>query len=551
MSKNEKKIFTDNLPKRNSLVSWKYSEGFDVKFIYNGIEGSVNILKYENGFLYLKYLDKPIFKISTGNFMYCKIGKLVGMENIKYDFRYNIGDTIIGENINKTILKRYVEKNKNNCNVKKYIYRCNICGADDMIGVETTILKNKCTCCTNKEAKLGINTIWDTDKWMIPIINDDEFCKTHTHGSGDKVYTTCPDCGEKSKESVKVYNIYNYKKATCRYCGDGIKFPNKFAFGILEQLELDFICEYSPKWIKPKRYDFYIPSMSLIIEMDGVWHNVDNKMSGQTKEESKAIDDYKDNMAKEHGIEVIRIDCDYRTLEERADYIKKNILNSKLNLLLDLSKVNWESIEMFALSNRIKEASDLWNTGSFTTTELSKYMKIGRVSPYLKIGDKYGWCVYNPYNESRNTIIRNANSNSKEVEVFKDGISLGVFKNASEISKKSEELFGVFLYACEISRVCNNTKDQYKGFVFKYTKNNPNMSIKHKEGREINIFKNGELIGTYESCNELSRRSEQDFGVRLSISKISNVCNGKRPQHKGFTFQYSDKMVENVHIKLN
>ena len=31
MSNNEKKIFTDNLPKKRSLVSWKYSEGFDFK----------------------------------------------------------------------------------------------------------------------------------------------------------------------------------------------------------------------------------------------------------------------------------------------------------------------------------------------------------------------------------------------------------------------------------------------------------------------------------------------------------------------------------------
>ena len=542
MSNNEKKIFTDNLPKKSSLVSWKHSEGFDVKFTYNGINGTVRIIKYENGFLYIKYLDKSLFKISTGNFINCKLGTLIGRENTECNFKYQIGETIVSKNINKTILKRYVEKDKNNRNIKKYIYHCNICGADDIIGTETTISKNKCTCCTNKVAKLGINTIWDTDKWMIPIINDDEFCKTHTHGCSDRIYPTCPDCGEISKESIKISNIYSYKKMTCKCCGDGVKFPNKFAFNLLEQLGLDFVTEYSPKWIGRKSYDFYIPSLNLILEMDGGFHNKDNKMNGQTKEESREIDDYKDKMAKEHGIDVIRIDCDYHTLVERVDFIKQNILNSGLNLIVDLNKIDWDKSEKFALSNRVREACDLWNTGDFTISELSKCMKISRVSPYLKIGNKYGWCDYNPHNEMRNTIISNANSNSKEVEIFKDGISLGIFKNAPEISKKSEALFGKFLYACEISRVCNNTKDQYKGFVFKYTKNNPNTSIKHKEGREINIFKDGILIGTYESCNELSRRSEQDFGVKLSISKISNVCNGKRPQHKGFTFRYSDNM---------
>lgn len=66
MAKNtEKKIFTETLPKKSTLVSWMDSEGFDVPFTYNGIKGVVNIFKYEDKFLYLKYLDKPIFKISN------------------------------------------------------------------------------------------------------------------------------------------------------------------------------------------------------------------------------------------------------------------------------------------------------------------------------------------------------------------------------------------------------------------------------------------------------------------------------------------------------
>ena len=124
---------------------------------------------------------------------------------------------------------------------------------------------------------------------------------------------------------------------TCKCCGDGVKFPNKFAFNLLEQLGLDFVTEYSPKWIGRKSYDFYIPSLNLILEMDGGFHNKDNKMSGQTKEESREIDDYKDKLAKEHGIEVVRIDCDYYILTERATYIKQNILNSKLSTLFDLN----------------------------------------------------------------------------------------------------------------------------------------------------------------------------------------------------------------------
>ena len=48
-------------------------------------------------------------------------------------------------------------------------------------------------------------------------------------------------------------------------------------------------------------------------------------MNGQTAEESKSIDDYKDEQARLHNIEVIRIDCNYNSIENRFAYIKQNL----------------------------------------------------------------------------------------------------------------------------------------------------------------------------------------------------------------------------------
>ena len=79
-------------------------------------------------------------------------------------------------------------------------------------------------------------------------------------------------------------------------------------------------------------YDNYFVynNKEYILEMDGGFHSIDNLMNGQTVEESKSIDDYKDTMAKEHGIEVIRIDCYYKS-KDRLEYVKQNIIDSKLN----------------------------------------------------------------------------------------------------------------------------------------------------------------------------------------------------------------------------
>lgn len=57
----------------------------------------------------------------------------------------------------------------------------------------------------------------------------------------------------------------------------------------------------------------------------------------------------------------------------------------------------------------------------------------------------------------------------KLVEIFKDGISLGIFKSTRELEKQSEELFGMKLFHNVISLVCNGVKLQYKGYIFKYT----------------------------------------------------------------------------------
>jgi hypothetical protein len=171
---------------------------------------------------------------------------------------------------------------------------------------------------------------------------------------------------------------------------------------------------------------------------------------------------------------------------------------------------------MFAVSTRVKEACDLWNSGKFNTTgELSKYMKITSIGKYLKIGNKYNWCKYDAEYESCKVIKNNAKNSSKDVEIFKNNISLGIFISSAELQKLSEKLFGVFLYSCEINRVCNGTKSHYKGFNFKYTNCQPNDEIKYKKGKKVKVFKDGNLIGIYESCNELARISEKEFGKKF------------------------------------
>jgi len=223
-----------------------------------------------------------------------------------------------------------------------------------------------------------------------------------------------------------ICNVYRAHKIGCS-CSDKNSYPNKFMFNLLEQLKFKFEKEYNPDWIKPKRYDFYFEI---------------------------------DNLALEHDIEVIRIISEKSELES----IKNNILNSTLNNILNLTNIDWLKCEEFALSNLCKKACEYKkNNPNMTTTQIGELMSLNSatIGNYLKKGSTLGWCDYNPIEERKSHCIK--------IEIFKDNISLGIFKSIREISCNSEKLFNVKLLN-EFISISLREQKQYKGYTFGYIK---------------------------------------------------------------------------------
>ena len=486
INKKIKELFLENLPTKRhagvTCIDWVLSIGCKIKFIYNNLEGELEIINYDSKtkYLYIKYLNKEPFKIHTANFNQCKFGKLLGI--ITNEFKIEIGTNFIDYKRDITITNRKIIKDDKERNWKHYEYKCNKCGNEDWVEESSLLnIKSGCNACNNvgrKNVKLGINTIWDKAGWMIDLGVLEEDAKTHTPSSNDKIIVTCPDCGK--IKTMLISNIYKRHSIGCT-CGDKVSYPNKFAYSLLNQLDEIYKFEhleheYSPEWIDKKRYDNYFihNGKEYILEMDGKWHNEYNDLSGQTKEQSKEIDDYKDRLAKEHGIEVIRIDCDYQ-FSNAFKLIKQNIILS-IPKTFDLTNIDWNKCEGFALSNLVKVACDYWNNGICNTKEIAKTMKLGRTSiiEYLKKGSLIGWCNYDAKVEMKKNGVRNGLINGlkigKPVEIFKDNISLGTFPSCSDLSRKSQLLFGIKLSNSSISLVCNGKKLQYEGFTFKYIK---------------------------------------------------------------------------------
>lgn len=464
-----KKIYMDTLPQLNktSRIDWKNCIGMKVKFIYDDIEEEVRIIDYiqKGQKLCIEY-NEELFNITTGHFKECKLGNIIGKINRSY--LYSINENIIDKKRNLTIIKQIKIKSD-----KAYICKCNICGWEDWNILESNLKKgNSCPCCCNIKLVQGINDIATTDPWMIPYIGEECAKNNVPSSSSKKVDTICPNCGFKKKMFLS--NLCR-RGFSCSKCSDGISTPNKTMINILEQLNLDFEAEYSPSWIGKKRYDFYIPSSNIIIEMDGGWHNKDNNLSGQTAKESQAIDDYKDEQARLHGIEVIRIDCDYKS-NDKFEYIKQNILNNKLlNKVFNLNNIDWIEVERFTLTNLLYDTCILKrNNPELNVTEISKIvnLSIPTIIKYLKIGGKLNFCKYIPHEGSIKALkaIQKelSEKQKKPLEMFKNGISLGTFDCAEDLENKSENLFGIILKSGGIRSVCNGSRKSYKGYNFIY-----------------------------------------------------------------------------------
>lgn len=352
-------------------------------------------------------------------------------------------------------------------------HNCKRCKNYEWEIAPTNFLKgNGCPVCSTPPQKivLGINTIWDTDKWMCSLGLSEKDAKKNTCGSGKRVNVICPDCG-KSKNMV-IKEIYTRKTISCS-CGDGKSYPEKFIMSMLEQLGITFETEYSPSWANKKRYDFYIEKYNCIIEANGSQHykRKFNINGNRSLEDEKINDEVKKQLALKWGIKYyVIIDCS----ESNLKWIKNSIEQSILKDLFDLNKINWNECSKYATKNIVKKVCDYWNEKfEFeTTVNVGEHFNLSRgtIVEYLKKGTKLNWCNYSGKEELKKSAIKSNKLCRKKVEVFKDEKSLGVFNSISELSNVSENLFGIYLSESKISLVCNNKKPQYKGFNFKFYK---------------------------------------------------------------------------------
>lgn len=477
---------------KNNVINWVNSSGCIVAFKYGEIEDCFIINEYDaKTRKFIVNYKSELCEMKSYNILECKFG--VVLKIVNYDYDFNVGDIIKDDKRDIVITNRYKIKNSQGSNVKMYNYRCNICGYDGFT-YETSIKKGcGCKCCSNNISILGINTIWDTDKWMVPIVGED-IAKTHTHGSHEKIYPICPSCGEKKSKKITINDIY-YRKSIGCHCNDGYSYIEKYMYSVLEQLKEKLIinkfatqqyfrwCKYYNPYKNKDTYgvyDFVIEDIKLIIETDGGFHREENNMSGQTLEESQWIDNKKDELAKKNGYEVIRI-------SDNGDF-KENITNSKLNGIFDLDNIDWDRCINFGMTSLMKIACTYKNNNdTLSPYDISKLMNgisATSIRKWLKIGDSIGLCNYD--------------KNNSHLKCCKSVIcleTLDVFDSIVNCCIYFEKTFNIMLNKSSVAKCCNNKQKTAMGYTFKFIKDlTEEECIKYDVERKLEELKKGDVV---------------------------------------------------------
>lgn len=372
----------------------------------------------------------------------------------------NIGRKVTTKNGNQvTIIDFYRKDGK-----IIYIVECDICKYQDGRKYTYEIIKGNlipkgrnCPCCSNKRLVPEINSVFYKRRDLLKYFVNIEDAKTVTHGENKRIIDLkCPTCGE--QKSMTMNRLTN-NGFSCKKCSSGISYPNAFMRNVLTELNVEFESEYSPDWIKPKRYDFYIPGHNIIIEMDGGLGHGKRYIKGCSDN-----DEIKDNLAKEHGLRVIRIDCDYGH-NERFDYIKSKTIE-KIKEIINLDNICWSKIRELSENNIIKDVCLYYKNIEASIDRVADKFELHKTTiiEYLKRGSEIGWCDYDPEEAKRKRYSAGLKTTAIKIICIENGV---VFNGYAECQEKSLEIFGVHINRKHVSEHIRGLRKDCKGYTFK------------------------------------------------------------------------------------
>ena len=386
--------------------------------------------------------------------------------------------------------------------------------------------KNGCPICNGKKVYIGYTDMWSTNPEQASLLLHKEDGYKYTQCSGQNVWWVCPCCGEHLYK--KISNVYT-KGLSCNKCSDGISFPNRFMYNLLKQMDINF---YSESTIDGKnyRYDFYIPHINIIIEMQGKQHYDGWNSKRITKKQIQENDKLKREYAIHNGVSLyIEIDCK----ESNKNYIKNSIINSELNNYFNFNNIDWNKCCLDSVKSFVYISAEYYNKG-MSTSDIS--VKLGFSSStivrWLKLANELNLCNWIPstgfLEEEKPVIMLNelkiyqsVSEASRDIGQSVQNISDACYGNRKYCGiKNNEPLVWMFLEDYQNENIPKKSTDIY---------------ISHNNGIQINQYTlDGTFIKTYNSINEAKKL--------LGITTITNACSKRTYSAGYYRWYYVDDM---------
>lgn len=376
--------------------------------------------------------------------------------------------------------------------------------------------------------------------------------KTHvTKSCKDYVKLICPCCG--GEYTSRVVDYIRSGHVPCLLCNDGYPYPEKLMGNILLQLNINYEYQFSPKWVKPYRYDFMFiyNNVSYIVEMDGGLGHGYNDSYNKTAEECLEIDKIKDDLANKHGFNVIRIDCNYNNYN-RFNYIKENIVK-RLENILPLNNVDWELCNEKSLISKFKEVLDIYKTQTKCLEEISElsHIKTRTVIKYITEAMDVGLIPKSkldikkvkrknrvPISEPR--IISSSEANARSIYCYEDVL---LFKTLTDVALYYGFNRGSFSIAM------NKNGGYYKGRHFVKYCDLPKDFDFHRIIFSENDYCNSsskKIICQYTLDDKLKHIyiRKEELPKDMYLSNIWRSCVGQRDSAYGYKWEILDKQNE-------
>ena len=248
----------------------------------------------------------------------------------------------------------------------------------------------------------GVNDIATKEPWIADYLVDKSLAEKYCPHSTKYVDFKCPDCGTVIKR--KIMHIHR-NGFCCPQCSDGVSFPNKFGRFFIKQTPAENIeFEFKREWTNKRYFDIYFEykGQRYFIEMDSGIHFKNAYF--KTYEQVKENDDYKDELARKHGIKMIRIKCG----NSEPEYIIENIKKSVLSEIFDLNKIDWGNCERHAMSSLIIDVCKEYNRNKLLMQEIAKKYDLcyNTVCNYISKGKRLGLCRNDISSQMRARIIK-------------------------------------------------------------------------------------------------------------------------------------------------